>query len=347
MYKNNGTEVFVIDGHMHLWNASPANQIPNQHGKDWIDCFYAYHNGLSPAEEKWDYETFCDYGEERLIKDLFIDGYVDIGILNSTYLYECYKDGFNSHKQNNVLKQKYPDRFILNGSFDPRDGEAGLDAFRQMCEEYPIQGLKLYTAEWKDGSKGWSLNDPMSYKYLALTEELGIKNVHVHKGPTVYPLSRDAFDVHDVDYAATDFPNLNFIVEHVGLPRLEDFCWIATQERNVYAGLAVAMPFIHPRPRYFAEIIASLLFWIGEDKILFGSDYAIWTPKWLIDKFMAFELPDDIKSEFGVDLTPEAKAKILGGNAAALYGIDVEVHKTKVANDEISAQFPVAELQAH
>ncbi|MCB0181286.1 MAG: amidohydrolase family protein, partial [Anaerolineae bacterium] len=164
---------------------------------------------------------------------------------------------------------------------------------------------------------------------------------------TVYPLSRDAFDVHDVDYAATDFPNLNFIVEHVGLPRLEDFCWIATQEHNVYAGLAVAMPFIHPRPRYFAEIIASLLFWIGEDKILFGSDYAIWTPKWLIDKFMAFELPDDIKAEFGVDLTPEIKAKILGGNAAALYGIDVEAHKTKVTNDEISAKFPVAELQAH
>jgi len=46
------------------------------------------------------------------------------------------------------------------------------------------------------------------------------------EGPTVYPLSRDAFDVHDVDYAATDFPTLNFIVEHIGLPRLEDFCWI-------------------------------------------------------------------------------------------------------------------------
>jgi len=34
-------------------------------------------------------------------------------------------------------------------------------------------------------------------------------------------LSADAFDVRDVDYAATDFPDLNFIVEHVGLPRLD------------------------------------------------------------------------------------------------------------------------------
>ena len=46
---------------------------------------------------------------------------------------------------------------------------------------------------------------------MELTEELGIKNIHVHKGPTIYPLSLDAFDVKDVDYAATDFPNLNFI----------------------------------------------------------------------------------------------------------------------------------------
>ncbi len=337
MYKHNGQEIFVVDGHIHLWDGSPENQKA-PHGKNWIDCFYAYHSGLSPAEEKWPYEKFCKYGEDALIKDLFIDGYVDMGIFNSTYLYEFYKNGFNTHIQNNVLKQKYPDRFILCGSFDPRHGEAGLDEFRKMVEEYPIQGLKLYTAEWYNGSRGWSLKDPMAYKYLELCEELGVKNLHVHKGPTVYPLSRDAFDVHDVDYAATDFPNLNFIVEHVGLPRLEDFCWIATQERNVYAGTAVAMPFIHPRPRYFAEVIANLLFWLGPDKILFASDYAIWTPKWTIDKFMAFELPDDIKKEYGVDLTMEVKHKILGENAARLYGIDPAAQKEKLSQDEIGVR---------
>ena len=127
-----------------------------------------------------------------------------------------YKNGFNTHQQNNAIKTKYPDRFILCGSFDPRAEEAGLDAFRQMVEDYPIQGLKLYTAEWRNGSKGWRLNDPWAYKYFELAGELGVKNIHVHKGPTVYPLNRDAFDVADVDYAATDFPNLNFIIEHIG-----------------------------------------------------------------------------------------------------------------------------------
>jgi uncharacterized protein len=66
----------------------------------------------------------------------------------------------------------------------------------------------------------------------------------VHKGPTIRPLNKDAFDVADVDEAATAFTDLNFIVEHVGLPRLEDFCYIAAQEPNVYAGLAVVSALI-------------------------------------------------------------------------------------------------------
>ena len=134
----------------------------------------------------------------------------------------------------------------------------------------------------------------------------------MHKGPTVYPLSADAFDVHDVDYAATDFPELNFIVEHVGLPRLDDFCWIAAQESNVYAGLSVAMAFVHLRPRYFGEIMANLLFWLGPDKLCFGSDYAIWSPKWLIEKFMAFELPEDLKQEYHVRSDLREQAQNLG-----------------------------------
>ena len=329
-----GQEVFVIDGHMHFWDGSPENWR-NQWGEGWIKCFYDYHLALSPKEAAWPFEKFMKYSEDDLVRDLFLEGHVDMGIFNSTYLREFFKNGFNTHEQNYVLVEKYPDRFILCGSFDPRWSAAGLETFRRMVEQYPIRGLKLYTAEWYDGSRGWKLSDPMAYRYLELCRELGIKNIHVHKGPTVYPLSKDAFDVHDVDYAATDFPELNFIIEHVGLPRLDDFCWIAKQEKNVYAGLAVASAFIATRPRYFAEKMANLLYWVGEDKILFGSDYAIWTPKWIVEAFARFELPEDIKEEYGVDLTPQAKRKILGENAARLYGIDIAAQKAKLAQDSI------------
>ena len=86
------------------------------------------------------------------------------------------------------------------------------------------------------------------------------------------------------------------------------------------------------RRDYFTNVISELLFWLGEDKLLFGSDYGIWTPKWLIDKFMAFEIPEEVtQGKPASMLTLQAKKKILGLNAARLYDIDVEAQKQKIA----------------
>jgi uncharacterized protein len=303
VYTKDGTGYFIVDGHTHFWDGSPANQA-NRYGEGFIKCFYDYHVSLSPDEYKWPMDHFERYSEEDMVHDLFEIGYDDIAILQSTYLNDWYVN-------------------IVNGRWDPRDGENGLAELERLHERWQLKGVKLYTAEWKGDSKGWKLSDPWAYRYLEKCQELGIRNIHVHKGPTVYPMNRDAFDVADVDDAATAFPDLRFIVEHVGLPRLEDFCWIASQEPNVYGGLAVAMPFINARPRYFAQIISELLYWVAEDRLVFASDYALWSPRWLIDKFMAFELPEDLKEETGQDLTLEVKRKILGLNAARLYGVEV------------------------
>jgi predicted TIM-barrel fold metal-dependent hydrolase len=321
MYEKDGTKYFIVDGHIHLWDASPENQA-NAYGEGFIKCFYDYHRALSPPEYVWPLEKYQKYTEEDLMHDLFEEGYVDIGIFQPTYLLDFYVKGFNTTEQNGVLKEKYPDKFILNGSFDPRAGERGLRQFEELVKKWNIGGVKLYTAEWRGDSKGWKLTDPWAQRYLEKCQELGITNIHVHKGPTIWPLNKDAFDVADVDDVATAFPELTFIVEHVGLPRLEDFCWIGVQEPNVYGGLAVAMPFIYTRPRYFARVLGELLYWLGADRILFASDYAIWHPKWIVEAFVDFEMPEDMVSEFG-ELTTDIKRKVLGVNAARLYDIEV------------------------
>ena len=99
----------------------------------------------------------------------------------------------------------------------------------------------------------------------------------------------------------------------------------------------VALPFIHSRPDYFANLMSELLFWLGEDRLLFGSDYGIWTPRWLVEKFMAYELPEQVTRDKGVTLTMEAKKKILGLNAARLYGIDVPAQARKLRARELVA----------
>jgi predicted TIM-barrel fold metal-dependent hydrolase len=97
------------------------------------------------------------------------------------------------------------------------------------------------------------------------------------------------------------------------------------------------MPFIHTRPRYFAQIVGELLYWLGEDRIQFSSDYAIWTPKWLIERFVDFQIPADM-TEYA-PITTEQKKKILGLNAAALYDIPVPAH-LRVDNPPLPQQQP-------
>jgi predicted TIM-barrel fold metal-dependent hydrolase len=320
MYSKDGETYFIVDAHVALWDARPENQR-NIHGKQFIDCFYDYHRNLSPESEVWPYEDYLYQGGERLMRDLFDNGYVDHAIFQPAHLGAFYENGFGQTEEAFALARKHPDKLTYNHNFDPRFEQAGIDRLRRDAERFGLKGVKLYTAEWQGDSRGYKLDDKWTYKYFEACQELGIKNIHVHKGPTIRPLDRDAFDVADVDHVATDFTDLNFVVEHCGLPRLEDFCWIATQEPNVHAGLAVAMPFIHTRPKYFAQIIGELLYWLDEDRIQFSSDYAIWTPRWLIERFVDFQIPEDLPEY--APLTVDQKKKILGLNAAAMYDIPV------------------------
>jgi uncharacterized protein len=80
-------------------------------------------------------------------------------------------------------------------------------------------------------------------------------------------------------------------------------------------------------------MIGECLYWLDEDRILFSSDYALWQPKWLVEMFVDYQIPEDLQGEYGT-LTPDIKRKILGLNAARLYGIPVP--------DEIPQPEPIA-----
>ena len=59
MYEKDGEKYFVVDAHMHYWDASRENwrQGREDLAKGWIDCFYGYHQ-LGPPETHWDYEKY-------------------------------------------------------------------------------------------------------------------------------------------------------------------------------------------------------------------------------------------------------------------------------------------------
>ena len=129
----------------------------------------------------------------------------------------------------------------------------------------------------------------------------------------------------DMDGAAANFPDINFVIFHVGLPWLDEVLWQIVRFPNLYASIAATVSFISRHPRVFAETLGKMMWWCGEDKIIYGGEAPIWHPEWALEAFWNFELPADIVEDYGYPpLTEQAKRKILGGNLARLHGIDAE-----------------------
>ena len=328
---------FVLDAHTGFWDASPEN-TKNRFGDAFIETFYAFHNAFNPPDPQWtmDYErTFRKVDPDWYLEEMFVKGAADVAILSTQVLMDFYHTGFVNPDRNAEFVKRAPERLIPLGGVDPRAPNA-LEEVERQITELGMKGFKWYTAEWRGESRGWKANDPMVFPLYEKALELGVRNHFFHKGPAVEPLSLTKFDVRDIDEPAWLYPEMNFIIDHCGAPRVEDFCWLATRCPNVYAGLAVVLALIHNRPRWFAEVMANLLFWLGPDRITFGTDFPIWYPHWQLDDFLAFELPEDLKQEYGVDLTPEIKQQIIGGNMARLYEIDVPAKLEAIKDDEFA-----------
>ena len=167
------------------------------------------------AETHWPLEKFMKYSEEDFDKDVFEAGISTRAVLQSTYLKAWYPEGSTQPSATRGWSRSIPDKLIVNGRFDRARARPGSSSSRrtpsvttsgrQGLHRRVVQGLARLEA---DRSRGADV--PGKCK------ELGIKNIHAHKGPTIWPLDKDAFDVKDIDIAATSNPELNFIVEHVG-----------------------------------------------------------------------------------------------------------------------------------
>jgi len=57
------------------------------------------------------------------------------------------------------------------------------------------------------------------------------------------------------------------------------------------SALAATINFLVRAPRMFAEILGKLLFWCGEDKIIYGSEASIFHPQWALRAFMGLRDP--------------------------------------------------------
>ena len=224
---------------------------------------------------------------------------------------------------------------------NPLEGKKALDLMERQVEEFGAKAFKFYNVRYDYGQPfPWRMDDPrIAFPVFEKAQELGVNLIGVHKGVPLGPQPIEHTQTFDMDGAAANFPDINFVIFHVGLPFLDE---VLLADHPLPEPLRVDRgddQLHRPRqPRVFAEMLGKMLWWCGEDKIIYGGEAPIWHPQWALEAFWNFELPQDIVEERGYpQLTEQAKRKILGENLARLHGIDVEAKRRSWAHPSATA----------
>ena len=101
---------------------------------------------------------------------------------------------------------------------------------------------------------------------------------------------------------------------------------------NVYGEVGTAIREVMASPEQSAHFFGKLMKYLGPDYVVWGTDCVIYgSPQPFITWFRALEIPQSMQEQYGYPpLDATNKAKILGLNAARLYGIDPEETRCQV-----------------
>ena len=177
----------------------------------------------------------------------------------------------------------------------------------------------------------------------------GFNNICVHKG--LAPGPPDPLRGHpgDLPKAARDWPRLNFITYHsciqpnffladtladiqadklrAGVPNISwttEYAQLVKDFPNCYAEIGTTWASsVVTFPTVAAHIMGQLMKFMGEDRIVFGSD-SVWygSPQWQIEALWRFQIPEAMREKYAYPaLSDSAKRKILGLTSAKLYGV--------------------------
>jgi uncharacterized protein len=329
-----GNDAIVFDGVAHVFNFEKKNAL-GPAGEMFINHLYAFHNVLTPegqplmaADEFLRQWTVDDIDEM-----VYRHSSTDMLCAMPLPLTDLFRDGLSPWEECAELAARRPDRTVFWGSVNPLEGRRALDLMERQVGEFGAKAFKFYNVRYDFGSPfPWRMDDPrVAFPVFEKAQELGVNLIGVHKGVPLGPQPIEATQTWDMDGAAANFPDINFVIFHVGLPFIDEVCWQLIRHPNLYASIAATVNFIVRAPRQFAEVLGKLLFWCGEDKIVYGSEAPIWQPQWALEAFWDFELPQDLVEGYGYpQLTEQAKRKILGENLLRLHGMDVEETRARL-----------------
>ncbi|HEV3166702.1 MAG TPA: amidohydrolase family protein [Isosphaeraceae bacterium] len=260
-------------------------------------------------------------------------------------------------------------RVLSHGLVRPNLGPKELDEMERQLKELKIEAWKMYTGA-ELGEKAWFLDDEkVAYPFWEKTQALGIKNLCVHKGLPLSAFNEKGCQPFDLERAAKDWPDLNFIVYHSafrGFPNTwisagtgdkvvdpkttdpQEIPWVSDILRilkrnpaikNIYFELGGTFNMTSMyAPVVCMHMLGQMIQVAGADHILWGTD-SIWggSPQSQIERMRRLKIRDELIDKHKYpQLTDDIKNQIFGLNAARLYGLDPKARLNAIKADKLS-----------
>ncbi len=333
----------VIDGIAHAWNLEDDNIVASKlNGGAHIRTeVTGWHENWNPAECTVPRDLFVsDWSPELVARTLFLESDLDIAVHHHLSMYSYFRDGLVGQQKNAELARRWPDRFLIYAGVDPTAGlQQAMESLKRQVDEIPSTlGLKLYPVQIEP-LRSFRLDDEDLFPLWELVRDLGLKVIAVHKAMPTGPVPMNPFSLDDVEGAASVFTDIQFEVMHGGMAFAEETSYAIARYPNVFTNLEVTSALLNVSPNWFEDLLAQFIFWGGVEKVIWGDGAPFIHPQPLLEKFMALEFSEATQAKYGVrQITLEDKHRILGGNYAAMVGLDEGELLARIADDEFSQE---------
>jgi predicted TIM-barrel fold metal-dependent hydrolase len=200
---------------------------------------------------------------------------------------------------------EHADVAIPFASIDPARGAEGVAEARALIRDWGVRGFKFHPS-----AQAFYPNDRIAYPLYEVIAEAGLPAVF-HTGQTGIGAGMPRGGGIRLKYSnpmylddvAVDFPGMPIVMAHPSFPWQEEALSIALHKPQVFIDLSGWSP------KYFPPLLVQYANTLLRDKVLFGTDFPLFTPeRWLAD----FDT---------IGIRPEVKPKILKDNAVRLLGL--------------------------
>jgi len=318
-------DLFIFDCVIHLHDMSDANLDPTRPDSRHVRDLQVGMGEMLRGIHGGDLEYATRMSVADMHRLVFEESPTDMAMAQVVPVFDWYPSYWAPVDLQHAMALAYPEKVLFCGGVDPsyRGLPFALEEIERQRTELGAVSFKFYNMHL---TRPWRCDDEdVAYPMYDLCRRLGVTVVQFHKGVPFGTENLELGRPNDLQAACRDFPDMTFVMHHLAMPYFDETLAIASRFPNMYLALSANLAFTPIAPRQVQWQLGNLLARVGADKLLYGSEAALaGPPAPYIDAFLGLEVPEDLRSGYGLpQITRDDQRKILGENFARLMGVDI------------------------